>query len=99
MVQAALGAKLKVDGILPDEEVEVTVPEGTQNGRIIKVRGAGMPRLRSDRRGDLLVHVNVEIPKKLSKRERELLEQFAAERGEEVAEARSPLQKIRDAFA
>ena len=43
--------------------------------------------------------MNVEIPKKVSKRERELLEQFAEERGEEVAEARSPLQKIRDAFA
>ena len=99
MVQAALGAKLKVDGILPDEEVEVTVPEGTQNGQILRVRGHGMPRLRSDKRGDLLLHVNVEIPKKVSKRERELLEQFAEERGEEVAEARSPLQKIRDAFA
>lgn len=99
MVQAALGAKLKVDGILPDEEVEVTVPEGTQNGQILRVRGHGMPHLRSDKRGDLLLHVNVEIPKKVSKRERELLEQFAEERGEEVAEARSPLQKIRDAFA
>ena len=99
MVQAALGAKLKVEGIMPDEEVEVTVPEGTQNGRILRVRGAGMPKLRSDRRGDLLVHVNVQIPKKVSKRERELLEQFAAERGEEVAEARTPLQKIKDAFS
>ena len=58
-----------------------------------------MPRLRSDKRGDLLVHVNVEIPKKVSKKERELLERFAEERGEAVAEARSPLQKIRDAFS
>ena len=45
------------------------------------------------------MHVNVEIPKKVSKKERELLERFAEERGEAVAEARSPLQKIRDAFS
>ena len=98
MVQAALGAKVEVDGIMADEVVEVTVPEGTQNGAILRARGFGMPRLRSDKRGDLLLHVNVEIPKKVSKKERELLERFAEERGEEVSEARSPLQKIRDAF-
>ncbi len=99
MVQAALGVKLEVEGIMPDEEVAVTVPAGTQNGAILRARGHGMPRLRSDKRGDLLVHVNVEIPKKVSKKERELLERFAEERGEAVAEARSPLQKIRDAFS
>ena len=95
--QAVLGAEIEVPTL--DGQVRYAVPEGTQNGQILRVRGHGMPRLRSDKRGDLLLHVNVEIPKKVSKRERELLEQFAEERGEEVAEARSPLQKIRDAFA
>lgn len=98
MVQAALGAQIKVDGILEDEVVSVRVPEGTQNGQILRVKGYGMPRLRRDSRGDLLIHVNVEIPKKLSKRERELLEELAEEMGTDFNEARSPLQKIKDFF-
>jgi molecular chaperone DnaJ len=57
-----------------------------------------MPRLKSDVRGDLFAHIDVEIPTKLSKRERELLEELAAEMGETVDEKRSPLQKLRDIF-
>ena len=98
MVQAALGAQIKVDGILEDEVVNVRVPEGTQNGQILRVKGYGMPRLRRDSRGDLLIHVTVEIPKKLSKRERELLEELAEEMGTDFNEPRSPLQKIKDLF-
>ena len=98
MVQAALGAQIKVDGILEDEVVSVRVPEGTQNGQILRVKGYGMPRLRRDSRGDLLIHVTVDIPKKLSKRERELLEELAEEMGTDFNEARSPLQKIKDLF-
>lgn len=98
MVQAALGAELEIDGIFDDEDVPVRVPEGAQNGQIIRVKGYGMPRLRSEKRGDMYVHLDVEIPKKLSKRERELLEELAREMGEDVSEARSPLQKLRDIF-
>ncbi|WP_165171562.1 molecular chaperone DnaJ [Adlercreutzia sp. ZJ242] len=98
MVQAALGAEIEVDGIFDDEEVPVRIPEGTQNGQVIRCKGFGMPRLRSDARGDLYVHVEVEIPRRLSKREREILEELADEMGEDVSEARSPLQKLRDMF-
>ncbi len=98
MVQAALGAQIKVDGILEDEVVGVRVPEGTQNGQILRVKGYGMPRLRRDSRGDLLIHVTVDIPKKLSKREREILEELADEMDVDFSEARSPLQKIKDLF-
>ena len=98
MVQAALGAEIEIDGILDDEDVPVRIGEGTQNGDVVRVKGYGMPRLRSDKRGDMYVHVSVEIPKRLSKKERELLEKLAEEMGEEVSEARSPLQKLRDIF-
>ena len=98
MVQAARGAELEIDGIFDDEDVPVRVPEGAQNGQIIRVKGYGMPRLRSEKRGDMYVHLDVEIPKKLSKRERELLEELAREMGEDVSDARSPLQKLRDIF-
>ena len=57
-----------------------------------------MPRLKSEARGNMYVHVNVLIPEKVSKKERELLEKLANEMGEEVSAPRSPLQKLRDAF-
>lgn len=98
MVQAALGAEIEIDGILEDEDVEIDIPEGCQHGQVVRVRGYGMPRLRSSARGDLYAHVEVVIPKKLSKREREILEELADEMGEEVQEKRTPLQKLRDIF-
>ena len=98
MVQAALGADIEIDGIYEDEKVTVKIPEGCQNDQVVRVKGFGMPRLKSDVRGDLFAHIDVEIPTKLSKRERELLEELAAEMGETVDEKRSPLQKLRDIF-
>ncbi len=98
MVQAALGAEIEVDGIMPDEKVSVRIPEGCQNDQVIRVRGKGMPKFRSDMRGDMYVHVNVTIPKKLTKSQRELLTKLADELGEEYANPRSPLERLRDAF-
>ena len=99
MVQAALGADIEIDGIYEDEKVTVAIPEGCQNDQIARVKGFGMPRLKSDARGDLFAHIAVEVPRKLSKRERELLEELAEEMGEDVnEEKRSPLQKLRDIF-
>ncbi len=80
---AALGGVIKVPTL--EEETELNVPAGTAPGRILKIEGAGIPFVRSqDRRGDLHVHVQIEVPSKLSKREKELLEELAKERGEKV---------------
>lgn len=98
MVQAALGAEIELDGIFEDEKVTVRIPEGCQNEQVVRVKNCGMPKFRSESRGDMLVHVNVVVPKKVTKRQRELLEQLAEELGEDVATERSPLQKLRDAF-
>jgi len=98
IVQATLGAEIEIDGIFEDEVVAVRIPEGCQNEQVVRVRGFGMPRFKSDSRGDMYVHINVAIPKKVSKKERELLEQLAEEMGDNVSEARTPLQKLRDAF-
>ncbi len=98
MVQAALGAEVEIDGILPDERVTVRIPEGCQNDQVIRVKGKGMPKFRSDTRGDLYVHVSVTIPKKLTKTQRELLEKLAKDMGDSYSEARSPLEKLRNAF-
>lgn len=97
-IQAILGAEIEIDGIMPDEKVQVRIPAGCQNEQVVRVKGFGMPRLKSDIRGSMYVHVNVLIPEKITKKQRELLEKLADEMGEEVAAPRSPLQKLRDAF-
>ncbi len=97
--QAALGATLTVPTVEGSEEVEV--PPGTQGGDEIRLRGKGVPRLRGTGRGDLHVIVNVVVPAKLSKRERELLHEL----DEVGAPAQLPkggprvMNRIRDLFS
>ena len=98
IVQATLGAEIEIDGIFEGEKVQVRIPEGCQNEQVVRVRNFGMPKFRSESRGDMFVHVNVVVPKKVTKKQRELLERLAQEMGEDVADARTPLQKLRDAF-
>ena len=72
--QAALGATLTVPTV--EGEEEVVVPAGAQSGHEVRLRGLGVPRLRGAGRGDLHVIVNVVVPSKLGKRERELLREL-----------------------
>ncbi len=73
--QAALGADIEVPGI--DGKVNLKVPEGTQSSRELRVRGRGVPYLNEKGRGDLIVRVVVQIPKKMTKAQRELVERLA----------------------
>ena len=96
-VQAALGDEIEVPTL--DGKVTLKVPAGTQTGKTLRLRGKGLPTLRSSTRGDQLLHIFAEVPTKLSKRQRELLEEFAAEAGEEVSPVtRGFLDKLRDLF-
>lgn len=83
-IQAALGTLLEIPTL--DGSARVKVPEGTQPGAVVRLRGAGMPRLRGGGRGDLHVHLDVRTPTGLSPREKELLRELAAIRGEGVKE-------------
>lgn len=74
MVEAALGTE--VDVMTVDGMVRMRVPAGTQSGTDFKLSGHGVPHLRSDNRGAHIVNVIVDIPTKLSKQQRDLLEQF-----------------------
>lgn len=98
IAQASLGASVSIQGILPDEIIEVHVPEGCQNEQVIKIKNKGLPRFRSESRGDMMVHVRVIVPTNLTKPQRELIEQLADELGDDVSEKRTPLQAIKDAF-
>ena len=96
IAQAALGTRIRVPAVGGDEEVEVK--PGTQPGTEIRLRGKGVPHLRrSGVRGDLHVLVNVVVPTKLSRAEREALQAYATAAGEEVSEG-GFLERVRDAL-
>ena len=74
MVDAALGTEIKVKTV--DGTVVMKIPAGTQPGTNFKLSGHGAPRLGSDQRGPHIVTVDVEIPKNLGRKQKEILEQF-----------------------
>jgi molecular chaperone DnaJ len=94
VAQAALGTTILVPIVGGEEAVEVKA--GTQPGTEIRLRGKGVPYLRrSGQRGDLHVIVDVEIPTKLSRAQREALEAYADASGEIVTESSSILDRVR----
>lgn len=73
--EAALGCKKEIP-TLYGKTIRLTIPEGTQSGKILKVRGEGCPNVHTGERGHLLVELVVETPIKMSSRQRELMEEF-----------------------
>jgi molecular chaperone DnaJ len=97
VTQAALGLKLPFQTL--DGVEDLVIPEGTQTGRVFRLRGRGVPHLNGRGRGDLRVQVVVDTPTNLSATQEDLLRRLAAERGEEVAPPdMGMLSKIRSAF-
>jgi molecular chaperone DnaJ len=93
--QAALGAQIQVDSL--DGKLPLTVASGTQSGTTYRLRGRGMPSVRGSGRGDELVTVHVAVPSKLTRKERDLLEEYARVSGDHIDE-RSFFDRFKDAF-
>ena len=98
IAQASLGTKIEVPTL--DGAHEIEIPPGTQTGRIFRVRGRGVAQLRGDRRGDLLVLIDVRIPKKLDSKQEELMTELAKSLPDvfEDEEDRGIFDKFRSAF-
>ena len=76
MAEAALGAEIDVETV--DGKVRMKVPAGTQSGTDFKLSGHGVPHMRGESRGPHIVTIVVDTPTKLTKQQKELLEQFKA---------------------
>ncbi len=95
--QAALGAKIEVPSL--NEKLEVDLPKGTQYGKVIEMKGMGLPNLRSGRRGSLMIQVLIEIPENLTKQQEKLLREYAETENKEVMPERKKfLDKLKDYF-
>ena len=96
--QAALGSTIDVPTLRGRESMEI--PPGTQHGEVFKLKGKGVPDLRSYKNGDEIVQILIEIPKKLSDRQKQLLREFAASEDEKVMPQRkSFMDKLKQVFA
>jgi molecular chaperone DnaJ len=98
-VEAALGCKKEIPSAL-GEPIRISIPEGTQSGKVLRVGGKGLPNVHGHGTGDLLVSIQVETPVKLSEKQKELLRLF----GKEETGANHPLstsfaEKIRVFFS
>ena len=96
IAQATLGDEVKVPTV--DGESILKIPAGTQPGKIIRMRGKGVPHLRGNGRGDQLVIINVEIPTSLNSDQRGLIEKLGKSLGTEVKpQERGFFDRLKDA--
>lgn len=95
---AALGGCVEIPD-LDGSTNRLDIPAGIQSGKQLRVRGAGMPVLQGRGRGDLVAEIVVETPTRLTRRQKEILEEFrATETGEECPESRGFFDKLKDVF-
>lgn len=97
IVQATLGAEIKVPTL--DGQVTMKVPEGTQPGKVMRLKGKGIPSLRGGGRGDQLVRMKVVVPTKLNDKQKDALQKFADISKDNInPEEKSFLNKVKDFF-
>ncbi|MCA9543833.1 MAG: molecular chaperone DnaJ [Myxococcales bacterium] len=89
--QVALGASIEVPTL--EGKAQVKVPAGTQSGKVLRLRGKGLPKVRGGGRGDQLIRLQVETPSRLSARQRELLEELEQIEADEKGESVQPRRK------
>lgn len=97
IAQATLGAEIEIDTF--DGPQTIKIPEGTQAGAQYRLRNLGVPQLNSRARGDLFVHLDVQVPKKLTREQRKLFEQLQEVLPvENMPHEKSVFEKVRDFF-
>jgi molecular chaperone DnaJ len=97
--EAAMGTTKEIDAI--SSKVRIKIEEGTQSGKILRLRGKGLPSLEGYGRGDLLVHINVWTPQKLSREQRDFFEKMKNDNNfipDPSEKEKSFFEKVKDMF-
>jgi molecular chaperone DnaJ len=76
---ATLGGSVEVP--TPEGPVSLKIPAGSEDGKLIRIKGRGAPKLNGSGKGDVLARIRIEVPKRLSKKERDLLEELQKAEG------------------
>jgi len=96
--QAALGAEIDVPTL--EKPIKYSIPEGTQPGAQFRVRGMGIPYIRSNNKGDLYINIRVEVPKKLTDKQKEILRIFdESTTGKEYEQKKSFFDRVKEVFS
>ena len=95
--KATLGANIDVPSLNGTKQLKI--PPGTKYGAVFRIKGQGLPDIRSHRTGDQLVQVTIETPKKLNAKQRELLREFAGTENKNVSpKSKSFFEKLKKNF-
>ncbi|MBW1896669.1 MAG: molecular chaperone DnaJ [Deltaproteobacteria bacterium] len=95
--RAAIGTRIEIS-IFENKEI-LNVPSGTQSGEVLKLKGKGLRNVNNHRKGDLFVRINVETPRNMSKKEKQMLRSFAESQGEDLQEVqKGSISKIKNLF-
>jgi molecular chaperone DnaJ len=95
--QAALGGTIEVPTLKGSEKLDI--PAGSQHGEVFKLKGRGLPDIRTFRHGDEIIQIMIEIPKRLTERQKQLLREFASSEDREVENTpsrKSFMDKLKD---
>ncbi|QTQ16864.1 molecular chaperone DnaJ [Treponema parvum] len=93
MVQAAIGATINITS-LDEKKIEIKIPAGTPHGKVLRVKGEGVPFTGSTRKGDLYVKIMVQIPQRMSSQQRALLEEYLKMEGATTSPSLMPLSSL-----
>ena len=98
IVDAALGSKKEIPTLLGDS-YRLTIPEGTQSGKVLRVKGQGFPNVHGSGKGDLLIHIKVETPVHLSADQKKILKEFAeTEKPQNSPQTKGFFEKLKSFF-
>lgn len=95
---ATLGGEVEVPDI-EGGKVKLKIPAGTQNGEQLRLKGKGMSKIRSNIRGDMLAHIHIEIPKNLTKKQKDMLEELSKELGNDKDDEASFFNKMKNLWS
>ncbi len=96
--EAALGVKKEIPSLY--ETCKLTIPEGTQSGKVFRIKGKGFPNVHGRGKGDFLIHIIVETPSHLTEKQKEILKEFATTEGvDNHPQKKSFVEKIKSFFS